>query len=153
MLDLCSRRLLGCAFSDHHDAALPEAALQIAVATRTGEGRPTRGVVFHSDRGSEYTAATFESACKRLGVVQSMGRAGSAPDNAAAEAVSSSIKVELVHRPNFTTRNHARTEVSAWIGGFYNARRRQSACGGMSPVDYEHLLDGAPSVLAEEVAA
>lgn len=153
VLDLCSRRLLGYAFSDHHDAALSEAAVQMAVATRTGEGRSTRGVVFHSDRGSEYTAATFEAACKRLGVVQSMGRVGSALDNAAAEAVNSTIKVELVHRRTFTTQDHARTEVGAWIGGFYNARRRHSACGGLSPIDYEHLLDAAPSVLAEEVAA
>jgi transposase InsO family protein len=53
VLDLCSRRLLGYAFSHHHDAALTEAALQMAVTTRIGEGRTLRGVVFHSDRGSE----------------------------------------------------------------------------------------------------
>ena len=70
----------------------------MAVTARAGEGRTTRGVVFHSDRGSEYTAATFDTACQRLGVIQSMGRVGSALDNAAAEAVNSTIKVELVHR-------------------------------------------------------
>ena len=103
VLDLCSRRLLGYAMSGHHDAALTEAALAMAVTTRTGQGRDTRGVVFHSDRGSEYTAATFGAACQRLGVIQSMGRVGSALDNAAAEAVNSTIKVELVHRRRFAT--------------------------------------------------
>ena len=80
---------------DHHDAGLTEAALAMAAAARAGEGRSTRGVVFHSDRDSEYSAETFDAACRRLGVVQSMGRVGSALDNAAAEAVNSTIKVEL----------------------------------------------------------
>jgi len=98
VLDLCSRRLLGYAMGDHHDAGLTEAALRMAVVARAGGGRTTRGVVFHTDRGSEYSAETFDAACRRLGVVQSMGRVGSALDNAAAEAVNSTIKVELVHR-------------------------------------------------------
>lgn len=146
VLDLCSRRLLGYAFGPHHDAVLTEAALQMAVATRAGEGRDTHGVVFHTDRGSEYTAATFQTACTRLGVRQSMGRVGSALDNAAGEAVNSTIKVELVHRRTFTTREQARREVGAWITTFYNARRRHSACGGLSPIDYEHLINTAPPV-------
>jgi putative transposase len=134
VLDLCSRRLLGYAMADAHDAGLTEAALRMAVTTRAGEGRSTRGVVFHSDRGAEYTAATYEVACTRLGVVQSMGRVGSALDNAAAEAVNSTIKVELVHRRQYATRAAARTEIGAWISSFYNARRRHSACGGLSPI-------------------
>jgi len=140
VLDLCSRRLLGYAFSDHHDAALTQAAVQMAVTTRIGQGHTVRGVVFHSDRGSEYTAQTFKTACGRMGVTQSMGQVGSALDNAAAEAVNSTIKVELVHRTRFATRAQARRVVGAWIGGFYNARRRHSACGGLSPIDYEHLI-------------
>jgi transposase InsO family protein len=140
VLDLCSRRLLGYAFSDHHDAALTQAALQMAVTTRIGEGRTVRGVVFHSDRGSEYTAQTFKTACTRMGVTQSMGRVGSALDNAAAEAVNSTIKVELVHRTRFTTRAQARAVTGAWISGFYNTRRRHSTCGGLSPIAYEHLI-------------
>lgn len=140
VLDLCSRRLLGYALGDHHDAALTEAALQMAVTTRAGEGRDVRGVVFHSDRGSEYTAKIFKLACARMGVRQSMGRVGSALDNAAAEAVNSTIKVEVVHRTRFTTRAQARAVIGAWISGFYNTRRRHSACGGLSPIDYEHLI-------------
>lgn len=140
VLDLCSRRLLGYAFGAHHDAQLTEAALQMAVTCRIGEGRTVHGVIFHSDRGSEYTATTFKTACRRMGVVQSMGRVGSALDNAAAEAVNSTIKVERVHRRRYATRAEARADIGGWISGFYNTRRRHSACGGLAPVDYEHLI-------------
>jgi putative transposase len=153
VLDLCSRRLLGYAMGDAHDAGLTEAALRMAVTARTGERRSIRGVVFHSDRGSEYVAAAFDTACRRLGVVQSMGRVGSALDNAAAEAVNSTIKVELVHRRQFATRAAARAEIGAWISGFYNTRRRHSACGGLSPVAYEHLINTVPTADLEDQAA
>ncbi|WP_162794607.1 IS3 family transposase [Nonomuraea lactucae] len=89
--DLFSRRLLGYAMSAHHDAALTCASLQMAAATRGGD---VDGVIFHSDRGSEYTAARYQELCRRLGVVQSMGRVGCALDNAAAEALNSTLKVE-----------------------------------------------------------
>jgi transposase InsO family protein len=153
VLDLCSRRLLGYAMADAHDAGLTEAALRMAVTTRAGDGRPTRGVVFHSDRGSEYTAATYQVACTRLGVVQSMGRVGSALDHAAAEAVNSTIKVELVHRRQYATRAAARAEIGAWISGFYNTHRRHSACGGLSPVAYEQLINTVPTADLEDQAA
>src|SRR5205823_7602357 len=82
VLDLFSRRMLGYAMSEHHDAALAKASLSMAAASRGGT---IGGVIFHSDRGSEYTAEAFEAACRKLGVLQSMGRVGSALDNAAAE--------------------------------------------------------------------
>jgi transposase InsO family protein len=153
VLDLCSRRLLGYAMGAAHDAALTEAALAMAVAARAGEGRTIRGVVFHSDRGSEYSATSFDAACQRLGVVQSMGRVGSALDNAAAEAVNSTIKVELVHRRRFATRAAARAEIGGWISGFYNTRRRHTACGGLSPVDYEDLINTVHTADLEDQAA
>ena len=101
----------------------------------------------------EYSAETFDAACIRLGVVQSMGRVGSALDNAAAEAVNSTIKVELVHRRRFATRAAARAEIGAWISGFDNTRRRHSACGGLSPVDYEQLINTVPTADLEDQAA
>ncbi len=76
VLDLFSRRLLGYAMSEHHDADLAVAALNMAAANRGGD---IDGVIFHSDRGSEYTAQAFEIACDKLGVLQSMGRVGSRP--------------------------------------------------------------------------
>jgi transposase InsO family protein len=81
--DLASRRLPGFAVGGHHDAALARAALCMAAAVRGGN---IAGVIFHSDKGGEYTGDTFAKACEALGVVQSMGRVGSALDNAAAES-------------------------------------------------------------------
>jgi len=137
VLDLFSRRLLGYAMSEHHDADLAVASLRMAAANRGGT---IDGVVFHSDRGSEYTAEAYEAACHRLGVLQSMGRVGSALDNAASEAFNSTIKVEYIHRHRFRTRAEARLKIATWIVDFYNARRRHSACDGMSPIDYERFM-------------
>jgi putative transposase len=137
VLDLFSRRMLGYAMSEHHDAELAVAALQMAVVNRGGT---VDGVIFHSDRGSEYTAQSFETACRRLGVLPSMGRVGSALDNAAAEAFNSTIKVEYIHRHHFRTRAEARLKIATWIVDFYNTRRRHSACQGMSPINYERYM-------------
>jgi putative transposase len=134
--DRFSGRLLGYATSAHHDAELTCAALRIAAATRGGSDA-VDGVIFHSDRGSEYTAAAFNQLCCALGVVQSMGRVGSALDNAAAESFNSTLKVEFVHRHRFRTRAEARLKTVTWITGFYNPVRRHSLCGGLSPIDYE----------------
>jgi transposase InsO family protein len=137
VLDLFSRRCLGHAFSIHHDADLAEAALLMAIANRSGQAE---GVIFHSDRGSEYTAEAFEAACHRQGIIQSMARVGSALDNAVSEAFNSTIKVEYIHRHRFATHQQARTSISTWITDFYNPRRRHSACAGMSPIDYERFM-------------
>ena len=137
VLDLFSRKMLGYAMSEHHDADLAIASLRMAAANRGGT---VHGVIFHSDRGSEYSAAAFEAACRRLGVTQSMGRVGSALDNAASEAFNSTLKVEYVHRHRFRTRAEARLKIATWIVDFYNARRRHSACDGMSPIDYEQYM-------------
>jgi len=140
VLDLFSRRLLGYAMSEHHDAPLARASPQMAVANRGDAIDGVDGVIFHSDRGGEYTADLFAKACRKLGVIQSMGRVGSALDNAAAEAFNSIIKVEYIHRHRFRTRAEARLKIATWIVDFYNVRRRHSACDGMSPTDYERLM-------------
>jgi putative transposase len=135
--DMFARRLLGFAMSEHHDAELTIASLQMAAATRGGD---VDGVIFHSDRGSEYTAARYQAVCRRLGVVQSMGRVGCALDNAPAEAVNSTLKVEYVHRHHFRTRAEARLKIATWINDFYNVRRRHSANDGLPPVTYEQQI-------------
>lgn len=96
----------------------------------------------------EYTAETFEVACRRLHVIQSMGRVGSALDNAASEAFNSTIKVEYIHRHRFRTRAEARLKIATWIVDFYNARRRHSACNGMSPIDNERYMAEARGTTA-----
>lgn len=144
--DLFSRRLLGYAMSEHHDAALTVASLQMAAVTRGGD---VDGVIFHSDRGSEYSAARFQAACRHWGVVQSMGRVGCALDNAAAESLNSTLKVEFVYRYRFTTRAEARLKIATWIADFYNTRRRHSAAEGLSPIVYEQRITAARAASTE----
>jgi transposase InsO family protein len=84
----------------------------MAIATRGGQ---VGGVIFHTDRGSEYTSEAFGQLCGRWGVVQSMGRVGSALDNAAAESFHSVLKVEYIHRHTFATRTEARLKTATWI--------------------------------------
>ncbi|MCE7001504.1 IS3 family transposase [Kibdelosporangium philippinense] len=146
--DLFSRRMLGYAMSAHHDAAVVVASLRMAATTRGGD---VDGVIFHTDRGSEYTAAATAAACRTLGVVQSMGRVGSALDNAAAEAFNSTLKVEFVHRHRFTTRAEARIKVATWIADFYNTTRRHSANDGLAPIPFEHQMAHARAVSATQV--
>ena len=136
VLDAGSRRVLGFALGEHHDADLAYGALVMAVAVRGGQ---VPGVIFHTDQGSEYTAAVFRAACERLGVCQSMGRPGSALDNAVIESWHSTLEFELRAVEHFTTRHTARAKVAAWIED-YNTHRRHSACQMMPPVTYEKTL-------------
>jgi putative transposase len=133
VLDMGSRRILGHALGEHHDAALAVAALQMAAAVRGGN---TAGVVFHSDQGSEYAAGEFRAACARLGVTQSMGRPGSALDNAVIESWHSTLEFELRSREELATKSQARVVIAAWIED-YNHVRRHSALGMKSPVAWE----------------
>jgi transposase InsO family protein len=134
--DLASRRLPGFAMSEHHDAPLAKAALCTAVAVRGGD---VDGVIFHSDKGGEYTGDLFAQACDALGVTQSMGRVGSALDNAAAESFNSTLEHELLSRQRFATKTDARRAVARFIDA-YNHRRRHSSCEMLPPVAYEQLL-------------
>ncbi|MEV0689391.1 IS3 family transposase [Streptomyces sp. NPDC050388] len=135
VIDLFSRRLPGCALGERHDADLVVASLHMAAATRGGD---VRGVLFHSDRGSESPSRRFRRACRRLGVTQSMGRVGSCFDNAVSEAFNSMLKAEYVHRHTFATRTEARLRIATWITGFYHTHRLHSVCGYRSPTNYEH---------------
>lgn len=138
VMDMGSRRIVGFCLGEHHDAALAYGALAMAVAVRGGA---VPGVVFHTDQGSEYTARAFRRACERLGVRQSMGRPGSALDNAVIESWHSTLEFELRSLQKFATRTAARAGVAAWIED-YNHVRRHSALGMRSPVGYERLLAG-----------
>jgi len=138
VLDMGSRRIVGFALGAHHDAQLAYGALAMAVAVRGGA---VPGVVFHTDQGSEYTAGSFRAACERLGVAQSMGRPGSALDNAVIESWHSTLEFEFRSLHRFATRDQARAAAAAWIED-YNHVRRHSALGMRSPVDYERSLPG-----------
>ena len=136
VLDVGSRRVLGFALGEHHDAELAYGALVMAVAVRGGA---VPGVIMHTDQGSEYTARAFQAACQRAGIAQSMGRPGSALDNAVIESWHSTLEFELRRSERFATKTAARAKVAAWIED-YNTRRRHSACQKMPPVTYEQLL-------------
>jgi putative transposase len=136
VMDMASRRVLGFALGEHHDAQLAYSALVMAVAVRGGQ---VPGVILHTDQGSEYTAGLVRQACARLGITQSMGRPGSALDNAVIESWHSTLEFELRSVEYFTTRAAARARVSTWIED-YNRHRRHSALGMMSPIDYERAL-------------
>jgi len=91
----------------------------------------------NTDQGGEYTGELFAKACRDAGVTQSMGRTGSALDNAVSESFNSTLEWELLRHNHFHTRGQARHAVAAWIEE-YNTTRRHSTNGMLSPIDYEH---------------
>jgi putative transposase len=148
--DLASRRIIGFGLSEHHDAGLATAAIKMAVAVRGGD---VAGAVFHTDRGSEYNAELFASACSRSQITQSMGRAGSCFDNAAAESFFSTVEWELLRLTPLATKQGARREV-AWFIDWYNRVRRHSSCEMKPPIAYEAILaTRRAEAVAEETAA
>jgi transposase InsO family protein len=149
VLDMGSRRVVGFALSEHHDAELAYAALAMAVAVRGGR-EAIAGVILHTDQGSEYTAGLVRAACDRLGVRQSMGRPGSALDNAVIESWHSTVEFELRRLEHFATKAEARAKVAAWIEE-YNHDRRHSALGMLSPIAYE-LRRSTPDDPPEQAA-
>ncbi|MDP8929519.1 MAG: IS3 family transposase [Actinomycetota bacterium] len=134
VLDLYSRRVIGWALADHLRAGLVCDALTMAVATRGGH---VHGVVFHSDRGCQYTSRQFRRLCARMGVTQSMGATGVCWDNSPSEAFFATLKRELVHRYTWVNRAVVRRAVAHWIEGWYNARRLHSSISYLSPIDKE----------------
>lgn len=150
VIDLASDRVPGFSLGDHHDSPLARAALVMAAATRGGD---VEGVIFHSDKGGEYHGDVFVAACESLGVVRSMGRVGSALDNAVAESFNSTLEWELLSRTVFETKDQARREVARFIDN-YNHRRRHSSCEMLPPVAYEAVLAvrAAQRAASEEAA-
>jgi transposase InsO family protein len=138
VIDLYSRRVIGWGVADHLRTPLVSAALEMAVARRGGH---VNGVVFHSDRGCQYTSAEYRQLCERLAVTQSMGATGICFDNAAAEAFFATLKRELVHQRRFATRAQARREIIRWIEGWYNARRLHSTLDYLTPNEKEALYE------------
>lgn len=143
VIDLYSRRLLGAATGLRPDAELACSAIKMAVAARGGRDAiwredETERVIFHTDKGSTYTAKAHTRLCRQLGIRQSMGRVGSCFDNAAAEAFFSSLEWEVLSRHDFDDTHQAQAVVVDWCYGFYNHDRRHSTNGMISPVNYEN---------------
>jgi putative transposase len=135
ILDACSRRVVGWSMATHLRTELVVDALRMAIARR----KPAPGLVHHSDRGVQYTSLSFGKHLENEGLVPSMGRVGSAYDNALAESFVATLKTELLYRNSWPTRQTARTAIFEYIEGFYNNRRRHSALGYLSPAEFEEV--------------
>jgi putative transposase len=134
VLDAWSRRIVGWAMATHLRTELVLEALNMA----TWQRRP-KEVIHHSDQGTQYTSIAFGLRCKELGVRPSMGSVGDAYDNAMCESVFATLECELLDRNRFTAQAEARMAVFDFIEGFYNPRRRHSALGQISPINFERL--------------
>jgi transposase InsO family protein len=133
VLDLASRRVVGWSLSSRADRQLTMAALAMALGRR----RPLVGLIHHSDQGGQYACWDYQRMLADNGFECSMSRRGNPYDNAAMESFFKTLKVELVYRRRFATREEAKTAIAEYIELFYNCRRRHSALGYLSPAEYE----------------
>jgi len=144
VIDVASRRVVGWSMADHMRAELICDALGMAVEHR----RPGAGLIFHSDRGCQYTSEAFASLCDDHGITQSMSRPGQCWDNAVAESWFAALKNELIYRNVWATRAEARRAVFEYIEVFYNRRRRHSSLNYLSPASYEATRRAAAKLAA-----
>lgn len=133
VLDLFSRKVVGWAMRDHLRQELAIAALTMAIQRQ----RPGRGLIHHSDRGSQYAAGDYRSLMKASGIVPSMSRKGNCWDNAPMESGFHTLKTELVHHAAYATREAAKRDLFAYIEGYYNRQRLHSALGYLTPEQAE----------------
>ena len=133
VIDLASRRVVGWAMAEHMRAELACDALRMAVGAR----RPGPGLIWHSDRGTQYTSAEFTALLADNGMIQSFSRPRQCWDNAVAESWFSTLKSELIYRHSWATRAQAKRAVSGYIEIFYNRKRLHSSLDYLSPADYE----------------
>ncbi|SEU17997.1 Transposase InsO and inactivated derivatives [Stigmatella erecta] len=134
VMDLFSRKVVGWAMGEHIDRHLVLSGLEMALQGR----QPPKGLIHHSDRGSQYASADYQQVLAARGIECSMSRKGNCWDNAVVESFFSSLKQELVYRTDFATRQQARLALFEYIEVFYNRQRRHSTLGYVSPVDFEN---------------
>ena len=141
--DLFSRLIVGWSMADHLRSELVVDALEMAVHRR----HPERGLIHHSDQGTQYTAVLFSKRCAKAGIEISMGSVGDCYDNAVCETFHATLKKEKIYRQSWPTRAAARTAIFEYIEGWYNPRRRHSTLAYLSPIEFERhhakLVQGA----------
>jgi len=135
VMDFYARRIVGWAVSDRLKKELVLEALNKAITLR----RPPPGLIHHSDRGSQYCSYAYRERLKDVKVISSMSGRGNCYDNAVVESFFKTIKSELIWRTPWQTRNQATREMGKYIDGFYNPKRRHSAIGYTSPIQYEMI--------------
>ncbi len=137
VLDVFSRRIVGWSMREDMTVELVSEALEMALQQRNASA----DLIHHSDQGSQYTCDHFARLCERAGVNLSMGSVGDAYDNAMAESFFATLKCELIHRERFSTATQARNAIFEYIEGWYNLRRRHSALGYLSPINFERRIN------------
>ncbi len=137
VIDLYSRKVVGWSMDDTMKVSLVNDALNMALRHRT----PKQGLIWHTDRGSQYASYSHKDLLKENGITQSMSRKGNCWDNAVAESFFKSLKNELVYQTTFYTRKQAKLEVFKYIELFYNRVRSHSYLNGLSPVEFEEKID------------
>jgi transposase InsO family protein len=135
IMDLFTRGIVGWAMSDRITAEMIINALEQATTRRN----PPEGLIFHSDRGSQYASDAFCSVLKRYGCIQSMSDKGDCYDNAVAESFFHTLKTEHVYFERYKTREEARCSIFEYIEVFYNRIRRHSTIGSRSPYEFEEM--------------
>ena len=135
VIDLFSRQIVGWSMERYMEASLVNNALLMAIWKR----KPKRGLLWHTDRGSQYASDSHRLILKDHGIVQSMSRKGNCWDNAVSESFFHTLKTELTHQTTFKTREKAKYVIFEYIEIFYNRLRMHSANDYLSPVEYELL--------------
>lgn len=135
VIDLFSRQVVGWAMDKHMKAGLVNNALLMAIWKR----KPKRGLIWHTDRGSQYASDGHQALLKEHGIVQSMSRKGNCWDNAVSESFFHSLKVELIYQSKFKTREEAKKSIFEYIEVFYNRVRMHSANDYLSPIEFEQM--------------
>jgi len=140
VIDLFSRKVVGWSMDDHMRVSLVNDALDMAIRRR----KPKNGLIWHTDRGSQYASTAHKELLQKNGIVQSMSRKGNCWDNAVAESFFHSLKTELTNHEEFETKAQANEKIFEYIEIFYNRQRMHSSNNYLSPVEFEEkmLLDG-----------
>lgn len=137
VMDIYSRKIVGWSVESRIRAELVNKALTMAVTHRD----PSEGLIFHSDRGSQYTSESFRKLLKTYRMVQSMSSSGNCYDNAITESFFHTLKTELTDLGNSKTREQTKQMLFQYIEIFYNRQRLHSALGYLSPVEFEEYIN------------
>lgn len=142
VLDLYSRRIVGCAMSARINGELTLSALRQALSRY----RPGPGLIHHSDQGKQYAAGDYQKLLRKHQAIASMSRRGDCWDNAPMESFWGTLKQELVHHERFETRDEAKAKIFEYIEVFYNGQRRHSSLGSVSPAVFESAARSQPTL-------
>jgi transposase InsO family protein len=133
VIDLYSRKVVGYAIADHMRTDLITDALDMAIAAR----HPSPGVIFHSDRGTQYTSGQFDRYCTKNNIRRSLGKTGICYDNAVSESFFATYKKELIHTRPWPDLKSLLEVTVEWIMNYYNTVRRHSTLDYLTPSEYE----------------